>query len=937
MDAKDIKQRFQASEQLYQNILKAKQEILKIHKLAKEELEQMQRILAREEIKKNKNHLPVREVIAKTDIHLSPITKNRHKAILLEQYLNKNFEKLMNRIEDGSINREYRSIQENSPNPAQLWGVVWRFTSQKRKQEILDVAQKTESFNNQYAEIENKIKKELYPILQFSEDFLWEDFNKNEVYYYEGIQRIHGVNKARISTEDYIEHKENFRQLTNFQIQLEQLFLRRRKSSERVEQLIQEVNKNQVLEELNDTSMDEFQQLYSDSNLRLHLLAQNGIMTVGEMNDYPTFLAIPGIGEVTNHHLQIALSHYKDEINKSITFHFDAEHKTKIQEKILRNLFVHVNYKDLSKNIDQIELQYVQLPFLKLLEEVFLRSEWAMQQLSKNEKLYRDYKVKMTKLKEYMKRHESTMTDYQEAVRKVSVLSKSEIWSDFNARAADYYAVLEKHFGIGSANVENTIKRSGLSNEIIQKIKEFELNEEGLNATLRSWQDFGTKYVLLQKKVLIGDEMGLGKTLISIASMVHLTVVENRKHYLVICPASIMANWERELMKFSNLKVFRAHGPHRDKILDTWKRVGGVAITTYETSSALDFNDINSIDMLTVDEAHYVKNPHAKRTMSVRDLTAMSEYVLYLTGTPLENKVNEMTQIIKPLAPEIAQDLTRPRMTINSKQYRQKVAPVYLRRTKEEVSLELPPLTQIEEWKEFGLEEFEEYKEAVANGKFMKMRQAAWSGGSPHKSPKLNRLLELTEEAFQNENKVIVFTFFRDVIETVVEALGESAVDPIHGDVPIQKRQEIIDEFRESDTKNVLVAQINTAAHGLNIQFANTIIFCEPQIKPSLETQAVARAYRMGQVDNVFVYRLLTENSIDELMIEMLGNKQALFDEFADRSYLMEEFEEVNKTEKEKNIQNKIIDIESTRLGVIEAEESKPELKKREQTVRVKV
>jgi len=170
--------------------------------------------------------------------------------------------------------------------------------------------------------------------------------------------------------------------------------------------------------------------------------------------------------------------------------------------------------------------------------------------------------------------------------------------------------------------------------------------------------------------------------------------------------------------------------------------------------------------------------------------------------------------------------------------------------------------------------------------------------------------------------KVIVFTFFRDVIETVVEALGESAVDPIHGDVPIQKRQEIIDEFRESDTKNVLVAQINTAAHGLNIQFANTIIFCEPQIKPSLETQAVARAYRMGQVDNVFVYRLLTVNSIDEIMMEMLGNKQALFDEFADRSHLMEEFKEINKTEKDRNIQNKIIDLESTRLGIGEAKES---------------
>ena len=755
MDLKDIKQSFQASKQLYKNILKAKQEITDIHKSAKEELNQMQRILAQEEIKNNNNHLPVNEVIAKTDIHLKPNTKNSHKAILLEQYLDKNFEKLIKRIEDESIDREYRSIQEDSPNSAQLWGVVWRFTSQKKKQEILGIVQKTKLFNDQYAEIENKIKKELYPALKLSENSLWEDFNENEAYYYEGIQRIHTVNKARISTEDYIEYKQDFKQLTEFQIQLEQLFLERKKSSEQVEQLIQEEKNDQVLEELNDTSIYEFQQFYQDLNLRVYLLAQNGIKTVGEMNDYPTFLAISGVGEKTNDNLKMALAHYKDEVNKSIPFHFDTEYKTKTQEKILRNLFIRVNYKDLSKNVDQLELLYIQLPFLELLDEVFLRSEWAMQQLSKNEKLYRDYKVKMLKLKDYMKRYESTITDYQEVARKVSILSENEIWSDFNDHAADYYAVLEKDFGIGSVNIENTIKRSGLSNEIIQKIKEFELNEEGLNATLRSWQDFGTKYVLLQKKVLIGDEMGLGKTLISIASMVHLTVVENRKHYLVICPASIMANWERELMKFSNLKVFRAHGPHRDKILDTWKQVGGVAITTYETSSALDFNDINSIDMLTVDEAHYVKNPHAKRTMSVRDLTAMSEYVLYLTGTPLENKVNEMTQIIKPLAPEIAQDLTRPRMTINSKQYRQKVAPVYLRRTKEEVSLELPPLTQIEEWKEFGLEEFEEYKEAVANGKFMKMRQAAWSGGSPHKSPKLNRLLELTEEAFQNENKVI--------------------------------------------------------------------------------------------------------------------------------------------------------------------------------------
>ena len=96
--------------------------------------------------------------------------------------------------------------------------------------------------------------------------------------------------------------------------------------------------------------------------------------------------------------------------------------------------------------------------------------------------------------------------------------------------------------------------------------------------------------------------------------------------------------------------------------------------------------------------------------------------------------------------------------------------------------------------------ELEEYKNAVANGKFMRMRRAAWTGGTPSESPKLKRLVELTEEAYQNGNKVIIFTFFRDVIETVIETLGDRAVEPIHGGVPIGLRQDIIDDFRDSKT-----------------------------------------------------------------------------------------------------------------------------------------
>lgn len=152
----------------------------------------------------------------------------------------------------------------------------------------------------------------------------------------------------------------------------------------------------------------------------------------------------------------------------------------------------------------------------------------------------------------------------------------------------------------------------------------------------------------------------------------------------------------------------------------------------------------------------------------------------------------------------------------------------------------------------------------------------------------------------------------------MIEAnLTEYIAGTIHGDVPNNRRQEILNEFSQSTKENVLVAQINTAAHGLNIQFANIVVFCEPQIKPSLERQAVARAYRMGQTNNVFVYRLLTPDSIDEIMLDMLDHKQALFDAYADKSYMNEEAAKAEETAAvEKNMENKIIQLEKERLGI---------------------
>jgi len=930
LDRKEINEIYEKSKVIYKSISSAHKKINRIHRDAKIELDNIINEIAKVELDEEKNRVhrslssgtdrnaKLKEIKNKTDIRLSLHSAQKQRTILKELYLEQNYGELVKKIRDESLITTYQSARKKYPKTNRLWNFAWRFYGKRKKQKLLESIEKVKLLNNQFGLLEKDISSHFNPLLNITEDELWEDFQANKNNYYEKLTEVHGVRIAKISKEDFEEHEKRHSELVEFQAQAEIAFQKNNKAVRDIEELIIEIKRKQVNSELEDTTLDEFSQLYSDASLRLNLLAQWGISTVGEMNRYYSFMFIDGIGPKTSNRLYEVLSHYKSEVEKLIGLNFDPTKKTDHHTEVLKKLYIKVNHKELDKELNQIKLQYYHLPFNNVLENIFVRSEWAMQQLAKNEVLAEEHNNQTIKLNDFVNRHSPTIQEYLNTLEETMKLDKESIWSNFNANAADYYAILEKEFGIGSANVNDTIKRSGLSEEIIESIKNTELNEDGLNATLRSWQDFGAKYSLIQKKVLIGDEMGLGKTLISIAAMVHLTGEENKSKFLVICPASIMTNWERELNKFSKLKVYRAHGPKRDHVLEAWKHAGGVAITTYSTASTLNFASVDEIDMITVDEAHYVKNPSARRTKTIRQLTEKSKYGLYLTGTPLENKVEEMTEVIKPLSPAIAQEVASPRMIINANQYRKKIAPVYLRRTKKDVSLELPLLNQIEEWLEFGDGEFEQYKREVANGQFMRMRRVAWTGGTRAESPKLNRLIELVNEAVENGNKIIVFSYFRDVIQIIEEALGNIAVGSIHGSVPVGQRQELIDEFRDSKTKNVLIAQVNTAAYGLNIQFANTIIFCEPQIKPSLESQAVARAYRMGQVNNVFVYRLLTLDSIDELMMDMLGNKQALFDQFADRSHLQEELEGIEETEEKemKKTQSKIIDLESARLNI---------------------
>jgi SNF2 family DNA or RNA helicase len=174
----------------------------------------------------------------------------------------------------------------------------------------------------------------------------------------------------------------------------------------------------------------------------------------------------------------------------------------------------------------------------------------------------------------------------------------------------------------------------------------------------------------------------------------------------------------------------------------------------------------------------------------------------------------------------------------------------------------------------------------VAEGNFMAMRRAAFLTPNPMDSPKLERLVELVDEAAEHGRKVVVFSYFLDVIERVVAAVGDLHAGTLTGDVAATGRQAIVDEFSAREGPGVLVAQIDAAGVGLNIQAASVVILTEPQWKPSTEEQAIARCHRMGQVRTVEVHRLLTEDSIDELMVAALADKSALFAEYVRKSAL---------------------------------------------------
>lgn len=647
--------------------------------------------------------------------------------------------------------------------------------------------------------------------------------------------------------------------------------------------------------------------------IRVSALKAAGITDMGKLCSmtYKELSRLKGIGEESAYLIYTVAGKIKRELSADSRLNFSPDLFNK-------NKTGPINSIDLIRNI---KLAMLEQPFVKAADSIQNKYshgiETSLKEAAASVSLFRrtfssaDRKKAADEAIDYL--YSLLSGDYgtrcQELIRswdEIGNLSDDECWQDFEQNSAAYFARLEQLDKISGIRIDKNYK--GIPIELVRQVEQQKISLDGLKATLRTYQDFGVRYIIRQQNVLLGDEMGLGKTVQAIAAMVSLKAA-GETHFMVVCPASVLVNWAREIAQFSDFNVVSIRGGDLAAVR-RWIAEGGVAVTSYGSISRFGLPESFRFGMLVADEAHYIKNPLARRTQALLILKKRAESCLFMTGTPLENKVDEMNFLIKCLRPDIAEEIEGISYFSSAPQFREKLAPVYLRRTREDVLTELPALVEKEQWCDMSRVEWESYLLSVMAENFMAMRQVSWDIADISKSSKAKRLVQLCEMAEEEGRKVIVFSYFLDTINAVRDLLGDKTIGPITGSVSPQKRQEMVDKFTAAENGKVLLCQVQAGGTGLNIQAASVIIFCEPQIKPSIENQAISRAYRMGQLRTVIVHRLLCDNTVDERILEILREKQDIFDSFADESATGSEY-----MKGEKSIAAALIAMEKEKLA----------------------
>jgi superfamily II DNA or RNA helicase len=643
---------------------------------------------------------------------------------------------------------------------------------------------------------------------------------------------------------------------------------------ERARTQLQHLTLDEVRERMRATPLGALRDV-AGRGVRWSALEQAGVRTAGAVLDAPdhVLLAVPGVGAQTVHEVRRAARAVAAQVRQDVRFRFDPDRRDPAEGQLLTTLA--------ALRAADSALAQLQEPLRRYLTAAGPLAEAAERTGSRFSMLFAGRATKdaawaaLAELDALLADPPLTADGMAAARTAVDprAYDPDQEWVRYLRDAASVNALLST---VGTAAPDEDAARGFVPDELRQRIVAVPLDTSLLTATLRGYQVFGAQYALHQGRSILGDEMGLGKTVQALAAMAHLAA-DGQRRFLVVCPASVQVNWLKETAKHTHLTAHALHGPGRDDAGRRWLREGGVAVTTFGTLGRLA-EDVRASDvaMLVVDEAHMVKNPGAARSGAV--VAVPAQRTLFLTGTPMENRVEEFRTLVGYLQPQVARRVGPADAVAGARAFRRAVAPVYLRRNQVDVLSELPDRIDTDAWVQPTAADAAAYREAVAARNLHAMRQATFTAGSA----KLERLAEIVEEAAQDGMKVLIFSYYLAALRLCGETFA--AVGTITGAVPGAVRQQLVDEFTAAPGHAVLLSQVEAGGVGINLQAASVVVLVEPQWKPSTEEQAIARAHRMGQVRTVQVHRLLAQDSIDERIREVQEGKRLLFDEFARRS-----------------------------------------------------
>ena len=435
---------------------------------------------------------------------------------------------------------------------------------------------------------------------------------------------------------------------------------------------------------------------------------------------------------------------------------------------------------------------------------------------------------------------------------------------------------------------------------------------DNLQASLRPYQETGVKWLgMLDYYGLSGvlaDDMGLGKTIQAISFILSKNERVNGK-YLILSPSSVIYNWEREFEKFApSINTAIISGSIEEREQQIAHALNNEDIDVLITSYPLIQRDIDyygdyTFQTIIMDESQNVKNDATKTTKAVRRLK--SNTVFALSGTPIENNLNELWSLFSIILPGLF--LSKKSFNeMSEERIAEKIKPFILRRMKEDVLEDLPPKTETIEYIELSKEQkllyqtqlslirsdvenliedeaFEQNRMRVLAG-MTRLRQICcdprlidedFDGGSA----KLERLMEYLEEARKNKKRVVLFSQFTSMLSIIRDILDKDGIDYhyLDGSTPKKDRFELTMKFNEGE-KDLFLVSLRAGGTGLNLTGGDTVILYDSWWNPAIEDQAADRVHRFGQKKPVQVIRLITQGTIEEGINELQEQKRELID-----------------------------------------------------------